>query len=177
MSKPKLDIVLDARTEAVFVAGTTLSGKVTLDTPKEIKAKQIVIRMYGTEKALVRYSTIKTKEVLLADGLLSSLKNSYRNHNRAEEAITSGQLLQAMEGLDQDEDLPFWQSVVGDFLNGVKEELANFLGEEEEGDKGLLDYATAAVDLVQGIRSASKEAGGEKIDYAEHTIKFMKANE
>jgi hypothetical protein len=61
MSKPKLNIVLDARKEAVFVAGTTLSGKVTLDTPKEIKAKQIVIRMYGTEKALVRYSAIKSQ--------------------------------------------------------------------------------------------------------------------
>jgi hypothetical protein len=54
--------------------------------------------------------------------------------------------------------------------------LMTFLDEgEEEGEKGLLDYATAAVELIKDVRSASKEAGGEKIDFADLTIKFTKA--
>jgi hypothetical protein len=174
MSKPKLDIVLDAPKKAVFVAGTTLSGKVTLDTPKEIKAKEIVIRLYGTEKALVRYSSAQTPEEALAANLSSSLTTSYRKQNRAKEAMTSGQL-EAMKGLDQDEDLPFWQSIVGDFLNDVKAELVAYLTEDEEEDKDLLTYANAAVELINDIRGASKEAGGKEIDYVEYTIKFTKA--
>ena len=190
------DIILEAPEGAIFTSGSKVRGKIIVEATKTIPAKSISLRLYGTEKCLVRYSSVLAavpvdSQEQLTKMIVNSTRASYRKHNRAQEATTSGQLEDGLADIEKNE-VWFYKAMMTEFLTEVQTMIVDevkeqFMDEVAEVKEQVMDevkeqvmgkadeqmeevaekmklYVSASIDFIKNVREACSEGKSEKIN-------------